>query len=555
MSKIIIKNGIVFDPINNIEGEIKDILIEDTKIVEKFSNVKNVKEINAKNKTIIPSGIDIHSHIASQQVNWVRLLGKNNKSFQDYWNSLKLEHIAKDYVVNGYTFIVEANVYPSLSKHTLFNFQRLPVLDKAMLLNVSNFWALELEYQREMAEQASCFLSDLLYKTKGFGFKIYNPFEAESWNFQKLRKSVNVKGRLYNFSAIDVYEKMVKYNEFLGLPHSIHAHIEGYEQENAKENLFIVLKKIKDLNLQPNPKNNMDIKRTQIFHLAHASTYNNDGDISNLINFYNNNKDFCLDLGILGFDPINPLITSDRRLINSFDFSTSPFQLITMAVESEGDSFSTFRTFDNNDKDSCIFWANAVNLALNIKNKWQIQLSFNFPNYSHIKNVPNIATWLMSEKARKKFQSNMIREFLKNNPLENEDQELSFNEFIIISRSSPAKSLGVGNIKGNLGLNADGDLNILNININEIDTSKNYDQLKKAFMEIEFVIKGGEIIKSGTSLDLNHSGQIFWSKGKPDTKDKNLIMNKKMDFYQKYMSIFYDSLNISLDNYLLREVI
>lgn len=554
MAKLIIKNGIVFDPINDIEGEVKDILIENCKIVDKFSNDKDVKEVNAKNKTVIPAGIDIHSHIASQQVNWVRLLGENNKTFQEYWNNLKLEYIAREYITNGYTFIVEANVFPSLSKHTLFNFQRLPVLDKAMLLNVSNFWPLELEFQRNMENEASFFLSDVLSKTKGFGFKIYNPFEAENWNFQKLRESVNDKGRLYNFSPIDVYEKMVKYNEFLGLPHSIHAHIEGYEQEKAKENLLLVLEKIKAINIKPSPKNSMNIQRTQIFHLAHASTYDKNGKISNLIKFYNENQEFSLDLGILGFDPLNPLITSDRRLVNSINFSASPFRLITMAAESEGDYFTTLRIFDKKDKISCTFWANALNLALKITNKWQIQLSFNFPNYSHIKNAPIIATWLLSKKSRDEYQTNMNQEFIKNNPLQSENAELNFNEFIIISRASPAKSLGIGNIKGNLGINADGDLNILGINMNEIDSSKQYEQLKNALTDIEYVIKGGKIIKSQNSIDINHSGRIFWSKGKIDTKDMNFIMNKKRDFYQKYMSVFYDSLDYSIENKYLREI-
>ena len=116
MSNIIVKNGLVFDPINKIEGEVKDILIEDGRIVERFSNKSDIKELDAKNKTIIPSAIDIHSHIASQQTNWVRLIGSKHKHFQEYWNNLSLEYIAKSYISNGYTFILEANVYPSLSK-------------------------------------------------------------------------------------------------------------------------------------------------------------------------------------------------------------------------------------------------------------------------------------------------------------------------------------------------------------------------------------------------------------------------------------------------------
>jgi len=553
MSKLIVKNGVVFDPINKIEGEIKDILIENGKIVERFSNQNDIKQINAKNKTVIPSAIDIHSHIASQQINWVRLLGSKHKPFQEYWNNLSLEYIAKEYILNGYTFILEANVYPSLSKQTMFNFKQLPVLDKAMLLNISNIWALELEYQREMVNEASTFLSDLLLKTKGFGFKVYNPFEAENWNFQKLRNDLSNKGRLFNFSPIDVYEKMVKYNEVLGLPHSVHVHVEGYEQNSAKENLNLILNRVKSQNLVPNPINNLNIKRSQIFHLAHASSYNIDGNNSDLIKFYNDNQEYDLDLGFLGFDPINPLITSDRRLINSLSVAESPFKVITNAVESEGDAFSTLRTFNKQSETDCILWANSLDLVFNIKNMWQMQLSVNFPNYSHIKKIPEIATLLLSSNARNKFLENMNKKFVRNNKVINNDKELTFNDFIILTRSSPAKSLGIGNIKGNLGKNADGDLNILNINIDEINTSNEVEKIRKSLENIEYVIKEGKIIKKDDSIEVTLNGKIFWSSGISEYKDKNLIMNRKKEFYQKYYSIFYDSLNTSISDEFLRE--
>jgi len=116
MERLIIKNGLIFDPINNIDGEVKDILVESGKITEKFSAEKDVKEIDAKGKTVIPSATDIHTHVASQQVNWARLLGTNQKKFMDIWQGLTLRNIARNYISNGYTFILEANVFPSLTK-------------------------------------------------------------------------------------------------------------------------------------------------------------------------------------------------------------------------------------------------------------------------------------------------------------------------------------------------------------------------------------------------------------------------------------------------------
>lgn len=555
MDKLLIKNGSVFDPLNDIEGEVKDILIEGGKIVEKFSNQTAIKEIDAKNKTVIPSAVDIHTHIASQQVNWIRLLGSKNKKFQELWEGMTLKGVAREFISKGYTFVVEANVFPSLAKQTIFNFKSLPVLDKAALLNISNLWPLELEFQRGSEQQASEFLSDLLFLTKSYGFKIYNPFEAENWNFQKLRENLKIKGRLYNFTPLDVYKNCTKYNEYLGLPHSVHAHIEGYEQEQGKKNLSSVLEDISSLNLETSPKNNLITKRSQLFHIAHASSYNLDGDNTELIEFLNKNQRFDLDLAFLGFDIINPLITCERRLTNSLMSSENPYKLIRAAIEFEGDSFASLRSFNKKNKLNCNLWANSLDLALNINNKWQMQFTINFPNYAHIKNVPEISTWLMSEKARLSYMKDMNKEFLKDNSLQNNHKELTFNDYVILTRSSPAKSLGIGSIKGNLGIGADGDLNVLKVNLEEIDLSKDYKEIEKTLENIEYVIKQGNIIKKGDMIDLNHDGRIFWTRGNFEKSRTTNVLSKKKEFFQKYYSIFYETLHSKIPNNYQMEIV
>jgi len=557
MSSLIIKNGLVFDPINNINGEIKDILIESGKIVEKFGNEKDVREIEAKGKTVIPSAIDIHTHVASQQVDWARLLGTKHNSYKEIWKGLTLKNVARNYISNGYTLIVEANVFPSLAKQTIFNFKQLPVLDKAMLLNVSNFWPLELEFQRGKIDDMAIFLSDLLSKTYGFGFKVYNPFENEAWNFRDLKNNLSQTGRLYNFSALDVYENLIKCNEVLGLPHSIHAHIEGYGTEIGKKNLFTLLEKLSSLNLGTQQKSNLNNKPKQIIHIAHANTYAPDGDNKRFINYLNKYQQFDIDLAFIGFNQINPLITSDRRLIHSIlteEILDNPHKLISSAIEFEGDSFVSMRNFNKSNYYDCVLWSNALDLALNVNNKFQISLTLNFPNYSNISDIPEIATWLLSKNARDIFIKEMNNDFLKKKSLYDNDRVLSFSDFVCLTRTSPAESLGLAKIKGNLGVGTDGDINILNIDIKKIDISKDYYHLKKALSEMEYVIKAGNIIKKGENINLDLEGSIFWSNGSFNIESREFILSRKKEFYQKYSSLFYDSYQVSIEDKYLRKI-
>lgn len=68
---LVIRNGRVFDPLNGVNGEVKDVFISGGKIAAKAQ--KNAKTIDASGKAVFPGGVDIHSHFAGAKVNMGRL--------------------------------------------------------------------------------------------------------------------------------------------------------------------------------------------------------------------------------------------------------------------------------------------------------------------------------------------------------------------------------------------------------------------------------------------------------------------------------------------------
>ncbi|MGV9205129.1 MAG: amidohydrolase family protein [Promethearchaeia archaeon] len=545
MSKLIIKNGTVVDPLSEIKEETKDILIEEGTIVEKFSDQSDVEEINASGKTVIPAALDIHTHVASQQMNWARLLGGKNSRFKQTWGDLSLSSIARDYITNGYTFIMESNVFPSLAKQTHINFRYLPVLDKAITLNVSNLWALESEFNRDKFEQAALFLGDLLNKSKSYGLSSFNPFEAEDWNLKNLREDITKEGRLYNFSGLEVYETLIKANEQLGLPNAMQAHVEGNETATAKSNLKILLDKIQTLEFE----SKVNTERDHIIQIVDAPSLNADGNNREFIKTINNSDRVNIDLSMIAFDEINPLITSDRRLYHKYK-DTNKF--IKTGVEMEGDLFVTLRNIDKKDALFSALWSNAIDLALHVKNKWKMQLSYSFPNYSRLANIPEIAVWLLSSDARKTFMEKLNIEDISGS-IKSSNEQLSFKDYIILTRASPAKSIGLGNIKGTLGMGADGDVNILNVDVANIDLPSEYSQVKNALANIEYVIKNGEIIKKKENIDLTPRGKVFWSERSTD-KARESTLNKKKEFYAKFGAQFYDQFTTKVPENILRKI-
>ena len=71
--ELLIKNGVVYDPINEIDGEVMDIAIKDNKIVDMVDESKAYM-IDASNKLVMAGGVDVHTHIAGPKMNTGRIL-------------------------------------------------------------------------------------------------------------------------------------------------------------------------------------------------------------------------------------------------------------------------------------------------------------------------------------------------------------------------------------------------------------------------------------------------------------------------------------------------
>jgi len=97
---IAIKKGYVFDPLNEINGEIMDIFIKDGKIVKELSaaEMKNAKVIDASGMTVMPGGVDSHSHVAGAKVNAGRML-RPEDHYKSTIQKTSLTHSGSGYTV------------------------------------------------------------------------------------------------------------------------------------------------------------------------------------------------------------------------------------------------------------------------------------------------------------------------------------------------------------------------------------------------------------------------------------------------------------------------
>lgn len=159
---ILVKGGLVYDPRNKMDGEKKDIFIEDGTIVDE---TRPEITIDATDKIVMPGGIDLHSHIATYGLNMARFK----------FGFPTLDVIGHEYAKMGYTHVNEPLMTLNTASYVHHELSSIPILDN------SAFLALDL---RDIAkyiksaniEKISHAVSFLLDETKAIAAYVYHPW-------------------------------------------------------------------------------------------------------------------------------------------------------------------------------------------------------------------------------------------------------------------------------------------------------------------------------------------------------------------------------------------
>jgi len=156
-----------------------------------------------------------------------------------------------------------------------------------------------------------------------------------------------------------------------------------------------------------------------------------------------------------------------------------------------------------------IMWSIGLELALLIDDPWRVYLTTDHPNGAPFLTYPRIISWLMSMNARERALKRINRRARARSLLPSIDREYTLYEITIITRAGQAKALGLKS-KGHLGVGADADIAIYNMNPREIDPSRDYKTVRKVFGSATYTIKDGQIVVRDGKIIRSVSGRTLW---------------------------------------------
>ena len=550
--ELLIKNGFVFDPINEINGEKMDIAIRNGKIVETVNEL-NAKVINATGLTVMPGGVDIHTHIAGGEVNTGRLL-RPEDHVKDIERKTAITRSGVGYSIPstfttgyrysrmGYTTVMNPSMAPLGAKHTHEELNDIPMLDKATYPLIGDWWFV-LEYLKKGdIEGCARHVAWMMNTTKGYAIKIVNPGGLESWGFGRNVHSIDDQVPNFGITPREIIRGLAKVNKMLNLPHTIHLHTNNLGLPGNYVTTLDTMKALEDLSTDGKP----------ICHITHLQFSSFGGEdwgtmksaADEISKYINNHSHMTVDMGQVIFTDTTTM-TADGPFEYTL-YQLSGHKWVNSDVETETSGGIIPFHYKRKNSVNAIQWSTSLELALMIKDPWKIYMTTDHPNGGPFISYPKIIAWLTSRKARMALLNKCHKKAQKRSLLPTIKRELSLYELAIVTRAGQAKALGLTS-KGHLGVGADADISIYNVNPEKTDISKNPKITRRAFSDAAYTIKDGIVVVENGKIVQTVSGKTMWLN--VDIAEEVKIDDEMKKKFKEYWTVEYDNYPV-FDHYV-----
>jgi formylmethanofuran dehydrogenase subunit A len=544
MTELLIKNGFVFDPLNRIDGEKMDIAIKDGKIVAKLSGHKP-KTIDASGLTVMPGGVDIHTHIAGGEVNTGRIVRpedhvKDAVSKTAWTRSGSGYSIPSTFVTGyryskmGYTTVMNPSMAPLEAKHTHEELNDIPLLDKATYPLIGDWWFV-LEYLKKGdLEGCARHVAWMMDITKGYAIKIVNPGGLESWGFGHNVHSIDDQVANFCVTPRDIICGLAKVNKMLNLPHSIHLHTNNLGLPGNYTTTLETMNALESVPFDGRPVGH--ITHLQFASFGGDSWGNMRSAAEEMSKYINNHNHLTFDMGQVIFTDTTTM-TADGPFEYTL-YQLSGHKWVNSDVETETSGGIIPFHYKKTNAVNATQWSIGLELALLIDDPWKMFMTTDHPNGGPFFAYPRILAWLMSKNARKATLERCHKKAQKKSLLPSINREMSLYELAIMTRAGQAKALGLKN-KGHLGVGADADVAIFNINPETTDIARKYKTVRRAFKHAAYTIKDGQIVVKDGEVVSKASGRTMWldvQTAEPCKIDEDMKMR-----FKEYWTVDYDN--------------
>ncbi len=529
-----IVNGKVYDPANNIDGKIKEICIQDGRIVDSVPEDATV--IDAQGMVIMPGGVDIHCHIAGPKVNAARKLQPEDHRHDVHPGTPFTRSgtggtvpstfaTGYRYATLGYTTAMEAAVTPIGARHTLEEFHDTPVIDKGFYVLLGENIFLQNLLREKRIEEFNEAVAWWINATKAYTVKLVNPGGDEPWKGKKNSNVADIDEKTdEGLTPRQIIEAFIKSVDKQGFPHPPHIHCNNLGHSGNYITTLETMKTAGDMRA----------------HIAHIQFHSYGGELgknpvskaAEIVEYVDNHPNITCDVGQVMFGK-STIMTADAPLAYVLKGHTKG-KWVNADTECESGCGILPFNYQEHIYMHTLQWAIGLEIFLMAKDPWRVILSTDHPNGGSFMNYPKLIKLLMDKAFRHEEMKRVNQSALENCSLRDLDREFTLNEIAIITRAGPARALGLKN-KGHLGVGADADITIYD----------EMDDKEMMFNAPRYVIKSGNIIIGNHEFITDFIGKLLHITPEYDKKIEEVVQ----PFFESYYSIEFSNYAVD-DSYL-----
>jgi formylmethanofuran dehydrogenase subunit A len=485
-----IAGGSVYDPANGINGDVRDICIDEGRIVA--AALAGARTIDARGMVVMPGAVDIHSHVAGASVNLARRLvpEEHDADPAPRPDLLDGEPLARSgtggtvpstfttgyrYAGLGYTTVFDAAVAPLTARQSHAELDDTPIVDSGFFVLMGNDDYLLRLIDAGEATAARDYAAWLLGATGGYAIKLVNPGGIELWKRgSRGRTELDTPIGSSRVTPRAILETLVDAASQLRLPHPAHVHCNNL---GVAGNATTTLDSMRAV----------DGRRAHFTHLQfHSYGASQAGGwrsgAREVIEYINAHPHVSGDVGQVMFGAAMTL-TADGPVEYLLHKSTGR-KWVNVDVELETGCGIVPYTYKEKAAIAALQWVVGLELFLLSSDPWRVVLSTDHPNGGSFMSYPELIRLLMDRSYRDELLSRVNPALLAGSALaDGIRREYTLEEIAIVTRAGPARLLGLG-AKGHLGVGADADVTVYN----------RQENVAEMFATPRYVVKGGSLV-------------------------------------------------------------
>jgi formylmethanofuran dehydrogenase subunit A len=355
------------------------------------------------------------------------------------------------------------------------------------------------------------------------GVKVVNPGGISAFKFNQRKLDVDEDHVRWQVTPRQVVHTLARALRELGVPHPLHIHGSNL---GVAGNIQSTLDTIAALEGLP-------------AHLTHIQfhSYGTEGPKKfssaalQLVEAVNANPQLSIDVGQILF---GQTVTASGDTMRQYANSglANPRKWVGADIEGlAGCGVVPFR-YREQSYVNALQWVIGLEIFLGVRNPWQVVLTTDHPNGAPFTSYPHLIRLLMDRSFREEQLARLHPEVAANCALKSMTRELTLAEIAVMTRSAPARLLGLQD-RGHLGVGAAGDITVYREDANREDM----------FRTPSYVFKDGTLVaRDGRITATPVGGTHFIEPGYDPIIEKTLRRH-----WQDHAAINFDNVAISHD--------